>query len=325
MVIFSRINSIKWLTGKPFLIRDINSMRNIKSIDDIRTVLIAGAGTLGLRIALRCALDGFQVTMFDTNEQQLETAQAMQARLVRGLLKTDKITQAQADKVAKNLRVSSDLDDAITDIDLISESVTENVELKKAFYADLTPRLEPGVIVTTNTSFLLPSDLLESIQEPELFCALHFHDVFSQVVVDVMPHPETSQHVVDLLMAFGKRINQIPVFVQKENPGYMFNAMLMSILGQASELLANGVGSFQDIDRSFMGNFGTPAGPFGMMDQVGLETVWHIVSAQEDDRSKEFASIIKSYLDQGKLGYKSGEGFYTYPGPEFTQAEFLKP
>lgn len=300
-------------------------MRQINSIDDIKAVMVAGAGTLGMRIALRCALDGFKVKMFDINEGQLEAAKAMQARLLRGLLKTEKVTQAQADLVSANLIVTSDIDEAVKDIDLISESVIENVDLKKAFYADLTPRLERGVIVTTNTSYLLPSQLLESIAEPELFCALHFHDVFSQVVVDVMPHPTTQQSVVDLLMEFGKRINHIPVFVQKESPGYMFNAMLMSILGQASELLANGVGSFQDIDRSFMGNFGTPAGPFGMMDQVGLDTVWHIVSSQEGERSKEFADIIKSYLDQGKLGYKSGEGFYTYPGPEFTQKEFLQP
>lgn len=300
-------------------------MPMIKCLDDIKTVMVAGAGTLGLRIALRCALDGFKVKMFDINEQQLETAQAVQARLLRGLLKQGKVTQAQIDLVTSNLIVTSDIDESIKNVDLISESVIENLDIKKAFYADLTPRLEPGVIVTTNTSYLLPSQILDSIKEPELFCALHFHDVFSQVVVDVMPHPSTSQHVVDLLMAFGRRINQIPVFVQKESPGYMFNSMLMSILGQASELLANGIGSFQDIDRSFMGNFGTPAGPFGMMDQVGLETVWHIVSAQDDDRSKEFAEIIKSYIDQGKLGYKSGQGFYTYPGPEFTQPEFLQP
>ena len=300
-------------------------MPNIKCIDDIKTVMVAGAGTLGQRIALRCALDGFKVKMFDINEPQLETAQGMQTRLLRGLLKQNKVTQAQVDSVASNLVATNDIDFAVKDIDLISESVIENLDVKNTFYADLTPRLDAGVIVTTNTSYLLPSQMLGSIQEPELFCALHFHDVFSQVVVDVMPHPSTNQSVVDLLMTFGKRINQIPVFVKKESPGYMFNAMLMSILGQASDLLANGVGSFQDIDRSFMGNFGTPAGPFGMMDQVGLETVWHIVSAQNDDRSKEFAGIIKSYIDQGKLGYKSGEGFYTYPGPEFTQPEFLLP
>jgi len=296
----------------------------VKTIDDIKTVMVAGAGTLGLRIALRCAFDGFKVKMFDVSEEQLKTAQAMQAKLTRRFLKMGKITQHQADLVNTNLSVTSNIDEAVKDIDLISESVTENVDLKKAFYADLTPRLQQGVIVTTNTSYLLPSALLSSIQQPELFCALHFHDVFNQIVVDVMPHPGTDQAVIDLLMEFGKRINQIPVFVQKESPGYMFNAMLMAILGQASELFANDVGSFQDIDRSFMGNFGTMAGPFGMMDQVGLETVWHIVSAQDDERSNVFADIIKSYIDQGKLGYKSGEGFYTYPGPEYAQPEFLK-
>lgn len=295
----------------------------VKSIDDIKTVMIAGAGTLGLRIALRCALDGYVVKMFDINQEQLDVARTMQAKITRGLLKTGKITQAQADLTNANLSVTSDIDEAINGVDLISESVIENVDIKKAFYADLTPRLEKGVIVTTNTSFLLASSLLESIQEPELFCAFHFHDVFNQIVVDVMPHPGTNQAVIDLLMEFGRRINHIPVFVQKESPGYMFNAMLMAILGQAAELFSNEVGSFQDIDRSFMGNFGTAAGPFGMMDSVGLDTVWHIVSARDDERSQEFAKIIKSYIDQGKMGYKSGEGFYTYPGPEFTQAGFL--
>jgi 3-hydroxybutyryl-CoA dehydrogenase len=296
----------------------------VKTIDDIENVMIAGAGTLGLRIALRCALDGYNVKMFDISDEQLQTAQAMQAKLTRSFLKVGKITQEQADRASTNLVVTSDLDFAVKGVDLISESVIENVDIKKQFYANLTPRLEPGVIVTTNTSYLLPSTLLDSIQEPEMFCALHFHDVFNQIVVDVMPHPGTAQGVIDLLMDFGRRINHIPVFIQKESPGYMFNAMLMAILGEASDLFANGVGSFQDIDRSFMGNFGTMAGPFGMMDQVGLDTVWHIVDAQNTERGKVFADIIKSYIDQGKLGYKSGEGFYTYPGPEFAQAEFLK-
>ena len=296
----------------------------MKTIDDIKTVLVAGAGTLGLRIALRCAFDGYRVKMFDVSEKQLDTAQAMQAKLTRGLLKAAKIDQQQADFAAQNLAVTTDINEAVKGVDLISESVTENLELKRAFYADLTPRLAPDVVVTTNTSYLLPSQLLDSIQQPEAFCALHFHDVFNQGVVDVMPHPGTDQRVIDLLMEFGKRINQIPVFVQKENPGYMFNAMLMSILSQAATLLTNGVGSIQDIDRSFMGNFGTMAGPFGMMDQVGLDTVLHIVSARDDAQSVAFTEVIRSYVDQGKLGYKTGQGFYHYPGPEYAQAEFLK-
>jgi len=287
--------------------------------------MVAGAGTLGLRIALRCALDGYTVNMYDISDEQLKSAQAMQAKLTRSFLKHGKISQQQADFASQNLLVTSDIDQAARDVDLVSESVIENIELKKKFYADLTPRLEKGVVVTTNTSFLLASDMLEAIQEPEMFCAFHFHDVFTQIIVDVMPHPGTDPRVSELLMEFGKRISHVPVFVQKENSGYMFNAMLMSILGQASELLRNDIGSFQDIDRSFMGNFGTPAGPFGMMDQVGLDTVWHIVSSRDDDGSREFAKTIKAFVDRGDLGYKTGKGFYSYPGPEFAQPEFLTP
>ncbi len=288
--------------------------------------MVAGAGTLGLRIALRCALDGFKVRMFDISDEQLEYAQKMQAKLSRSFLKQGTISQQQADLVTQNLIATNDIHNAVEDIDLVSESVIENIEIKKKFYADLTPRLDKGVIVTSNTSFLLASDMLEAIEEPEMFCALHFHDVFTQIIVDVMPHPGTDPRVSDLLMEFGKRISHVPVFVRKENNGYMFNAMLMSILGQAAELLRNDVGSFQDIDRSFMGNFGTPAGPFGMMDQVGLDTVWHILSSRRDDEaSLEFAKTIKAFVDRGELGYKTGKGFYDYPGPDFAQPDFLKP
>jgi len=121
------------------------------------------------------------------------------------------------------------------------------------------------------------------------------------------------------------RINQIPVFIKKESSGYIFNSMLMAILGQAGSLAVNDVGSIQDIDRSFMGNFGTLAGPFGIMDQVGLDTAYHIIGTRTDRKSVEFAAFIKGYVEQGKLGFKTGEGFYKYPNPEFTNPDFLKP
>ena len=295
-----------------------------KSIDDIRNVLVAGAGTLGLRIALRCALDGYRVTLFDINEQQLQFSRSRQDHLIRWLRKTDKISAEQVVQASNNLSTTYDIETATKDVDLVSESVIENIDIKKAFYQDLTPRLAPGTIVTTNTSFLLPSDIVEAVQEPANFCALHFHDVFNQLVVDVMPHPETDQAVIDLLMEFGRRINQIPVYVQKENEGYLFNTILMAIFTQAGDLLVNGIGSIRDVDRSFMGNFGLPIGPFGMLDQVGLDTAWNITVVRDDERSQRLAKMLKSYIDQGKLGHKSGEGFYTYPHPEYSQPDFLK-
>lgn len=295
-----------------------------KTIDDIQNVLIVGAGTLGLRIALRCALDGYQVKMYDNSPEQLVVAQDMQAHLTASYLRKGILDEDMVARAKTGLTVTSDIDEAVSDIDLVSESIIENIDIKKDFYADFAPRLKSGTILTTNTSYLLPSQLLGAIKEPQNFCALHFHDVFNQVVVDIMPHPGTDQSVIDLLMAFGKRIHQIPVFIQKENSGYLFNAMLMAIIGTAGSLRVNDIGSIQDIDRSFMGNFGTDIGPFGMLDQVGLDTAWHITSVRKDRKSIEFSELLKTYVDAGKLGFKSGEGFYTYPNPEFQNPKFLR-
>ena len=297
----------------------------MKTVDDIQNILVVGAGTLGMRIALRCAFDGYQVTMFDISQKQIKVALDMQAHLTMSYLKKGMIDQEMAERGQAYLDVSSDLAEACKNTDLISESIIENIDLKRDFYQGLMNHVADDVIITTNTSYLLPSDLADCITKPERFCALHFHDVFNQTVVDVMPHSGTAFWVNDLLMEFGRRIHQIPVFIKKENSGYIFNSMLMAILGQAGSLAVHDVGSIADIDRSFMGNFGTPIGPFGMMDQVGLDTAHHIVSARTDRKSVEFAAFIKGYVDQGKLGFKSGEGFYKYPEPEFMQKGFLKP
>ena len=296
----------------------------MKTIDDIQNVLIIGAGTLGLRIALRCAFDGYKVKMFDLSDAQIDKALAEQASLSSRFLKKGMIDVEQLERAKTNLTCTTDLDQAIENIDLISESIFEDIDVKRKFYAELTPRLDEGIIVTTNTSFLLPSNMLDSIHQTDHFCALHFHDVFNQIVVDVMPHPSTSPKVIELLMAFGKRINQIPVFIGKENPGYIFNAILGGILTQAGHLAIKGVGSIQDIDRSFMGNFKTPAGPFGMMDQIGLDTAMRVIKAKGDDHDKPMIEYLNSYIEQGKLGYKTGAGFYNYPGPEYTNKDFLR-
>jgi len=150
----------------------------MKVIDDIQHVLVVGAGTLGLRIALRCALDGYKVTMYDISEEQLTTALKMQTHLTesyfkKGMFDNDAVVNAKA-----NLQVSTDLAQACKSVDLISESIIEDIDIKKEFYQRLMKHVAKDVIITTNTSYLLPSDLLDCISQPDYFCALHFHDEF---------------------------------------------------------------------------------------------------------------------------------------------------
>lgn len=295
----------------------------MKELKDIKNILIIGCGTLGLRIGLRCAMDGFNVRMYDISADSLQKARSVQDKLLRSFVKKGWMTEGDADAAISRLTTTTDRVEAVKNIDFVSESVTEDLTLKKKVYQDFAPLWEEGTILTTNTSYLLPSLIAEDTGRPHLFCAWHFHDVFTMNVVDIMPHPDTEGGVIDLLMNLSKAIHQIPVLIKKENPGYLFNQMLMAILGAAGDLRTRDIASIQDIDRSWMGNFKSNMGPFGILDTIGLETAWHVVKTRTDSRSVRFAALLKQYVDEGKLGLKTGEGFYKYPNPEFAQPDFL--
>jgi 3-hydroxybutyryl-CoA dehydrogenase len=205
----------------------------------------------------------------------------------------------------------------VLDADLINESVTEDIAIKEKVWRQFGELAPSKTIFTTNTSYLLPSQFAAISGRPEKFCAFHFHDVFTAKVVDIMPHPGTDSELIPLLMDFGKSLNQVPVLVKKESPGYIFNFMLMALIGAAGKLKTSEVGSIEDIDKSWMVNFNMPMGPFGILDNVGLDTAWRVTKDRPDSSSRAFAELLKSYIDQGKLGEKSGEGFYKYPNPAY--------
>ena len=292
-------------------------------IEDINKVLVLGAGTLGLRVGLQCAISGFETTIYDISEKALDTAIKTQAVILKMLIRNEKLTEAQAEQAKGLLTFTTDPEAAADDADFLSESVTENLELKRKVWAQFGALCPEKTLFTTNTSYLLGSQIADASGRPERFCNFHFHDVFYSNVVDVMPHAATETWINDLLMEMGEKLWQTPVFVQKENTGYIFNYMLMALLGAAGSLRTRDIGSIEDIDRSWMGNFKMEMGPFGILDTVGLDTAWHITSNHPDKKSQAFAALLKSYIDEGKLGVKTGEGFYTYPNPRFKEDGFV--
>ena len=281
----------------------------------IANVCILGAGTLGTRIALQAALSGFQVKIYDINAEAFVASKKVMSKILRSLSLTDEI-------IAK-IKFTTDPAEAVADADIISESVTEELPLKRQVWVQFSALAPAKTIFTTNTSYLLPSMLVDCVDRPALFCAFHFHDVFYSKVVDIMPHPGTSEEVITLLEDFGRALLQVPVIVRKENPGYVFNFMLMAVIGAAGKLRTKEVASIEDIDKSWMVNFHMPMGPFGILDSIGLDTAWHVTHNQQDAGSQAFAALLKTYIDAGKLGEKTGEGFYTYPAPAYKDPDFL--
>lgn len=286
--------------------------------DDIRRVLVVGAGTMGQQIALQCATHGFEVVLLDQSRDAVDAASARLGELARRLVDDRAFAGVDVPSAVAGMVFTTDTAEAAAEADLVSESVPEDPELKGRVFAELDRLCPERTVFATNTSSLLPSMFAEASGRPDRLAALHFHQpVWSANVVDVMPHPGTSPETIDVLLGFAVRIGQVPIQLRKESYGYVFNAMYNALNREAITLAANDVASVEDIDRAWMTVMKMPVGPFGMLDQVGIDTAWHITDywarTLHDEQLTRNAAFLKAYLDQGRAGAKSGKGFYDYP------------
>jgi 3-hydroxybutyryl-CoA dehydrogenase len=297
------------------------------NIEDIHRIFIIGSGTMGQQIGLQCALHAYDVTLYDIAPEALQTASAQIKTYAAGLVSQNRLTPGEAQSALAHIDFSSNPQDA-SGADLVSESVPEDPALKAKVFAQFNQICPPHTIFTTNTSTLIPSMFAEATGRPGQFAALHFHSlVWDSNVVDIMPHPGTAPETVAVIQAFARRIGQIPIILHKESHQYVFNAMLGALNTAALKLAVDGIASVEDIDRAWMGVMKTPIGPFGIMDLVGLKTVWDIThywaTVTGDAQLQANAGFLKAYVDKGWLGMKTGRGFYAYPDPAYARPDFL--
>jgi 3-hydroxybutyryl-CoA dehydrogenase len=297
-------------------------------VEDIKNVLIAGSGTMGQQIGFQCALYGCHVVLYDINQEKLEKVPERIKRLASRMTREGRITEEQAAAALNGMKTTTNMAEAAKDADIVSESVPEDPKIKGEVFGQLNTLCPKRTIFTTNTSTLLPSMFAEATGRPEKFLAYHFHDIRMTNVVDVMPHPGTAPQYVMLVKEFAEKIGLAPIVLHKESTGYVFNYMFSGLCETALTLASKDVAYVEDIDRVWMGIMHTMIGPFGLMDGVGLDTVWHIQNfwaKKTGDKQKiKNADFVKQYVDRGELGQKTKKGFYEYPKPSFTSADFLK-
>jgi len=297
-------------------------------INDIKKVLLLGAGTMGQQISIPCALAGFDVVIYDINEEALKNALRRIPKIMSGMVLWKKITQEEADAAFKRITTTTDPELAAKDADIVNESVPEKPELKVKIFSQFNKLCPERTIFTTNTSTLLPSKIAAGTGRPEKFLALHFHDVSITNVVDIMPHPGTSKETTALVKEFAEKAGQLPIMMQKESSGYVFNYMIGALFTSAQTLATQNVASIEDIDRAWMGVTHMMQGPFGMMDGIGLDTMLSVTeywaSKNKDPQWIKNAEFLRGYVEKGHLGMKTKKGFYEYPKPAYNQPEFLK-
>lgn len=283
----------------------------------VKRVLIVGSGTIGTQVAALFALRGFDTVMHDVSMERLEHAAGAIARMYNELAAGGHIDAAAAAAGLERLHLAEDLGRAATGVDLVSESVPEDIALKRAVFSQLNEVCDPGTVFTTNTSDLVPSLLADATGRPELFAAFHFHaPLRGGDVLDIMGHPRTSPAVLELLQELAGALGQTPIVLKREHPGYVFNNLLNALTRAALELAVDDVATPETVDMAWKRVMHMPVGPFGILDMVGLDTALRIArlgaEQLQDDGLRRIVDYLAQYVEEGRLGVQSGRGFYEY-------------
>ncbi|MFD1860916.1 3-hydroxyacyl-CoA dehydrogenase [Aeromicrobium camelliae] len=278
-------------------------------------VTVLGTGVLGSQIAYQSAYQGFEVTAYDINDDAIAKAKERFA----GLAKTydAEVEGAKGGKSAaalERIRYSTDIADAVKDADLVIEAVPEDPAIKNETWRKVGEAAPEKTVFVTNSSTLLPSSFMEATGRPEKFLALHYANrIWAMNTAEVMGTSKTDPEVYRKVVAFAEEQGMVPIEIKKEQPGYVLNSLLVPLLNAAGALYANGVADPETVDKTWRIGTGAPLGPFQIFDVVGLTTAYN-VSIMGDETSQKFAKLLKeNFIDKGKLGVATGEGFYTYP------------
>ncbi|WP_295746845.1 3-hydroxyacyl-CoA dehydrogenase [uncultured Limosilactobacillus sp.] len=294
---------------------------------EIKNVVVAGAGVLGSQIAFQAARFGFQVKIWNRHVDRAERRlAAIKAPFMKDMQASEKEYQQAMDHIVD---ISNDLAKTVADADLVIESVSESLAIKKAFYGDLGKVLPANTIVASNSSTFVPSELVKFTNFPTRFLHMHFaNHIWAHNVAEIVGTTETDPAAKEAVINFTRAIDMVPVVLKKENHGYVMNALLIPLLNAAQTLWANGISDPHTIDKDWMISNGSPMGPFMILDVVGLRTAYEIVNNQytqtKDPLAKKIADKLKEMIDAGHTGVEAGQGFYHYPNPEFQDPDFLK-
>lgn len=289
----------------------------------MKNITIAGSGVLGTQIAFQTGFHGYAVTLYDISGEALRKASASLQALKQTYQQAVGASAAQTDAALARIRLVSELDQALAGADLLIEAVPEDVAIKTAFYQQAGANAPSHTIFVTNSSTLLPSQFAQATGRPGRFAALHFgNELWLRNNTELMGHAGTEPEIIEQVSAFAQSIGMVVLRLRKEQPGYLSNSLLMPWVTAALRLWADDVADFETIDKTWMGAAQTNFAPFVFTDLAGLNTAHRITQAiaeQTGDALLQKAAhrLKEEYLDQGKLGASSGEGFYRYPRPSF--------
>lgn len=281
----------------------------------MKNIVVVGAGTMGNGIAHVFAMKGFQVKLVDISADALERALATIAKNLDRMVKKEKIAEADKTATLANITTSQDLTTAAQDADLVVEAATENVDLKLKIFKQMDEAAPEGAILATNTSSISITQIAAVTSRPELVIGMHFmNPVPVMKLIEVIRGYATSDATTATIMDLSKNLGKVPVEVN-DYPGFVANRILMPMINEAIYTLYEGVAGVMEIDTVMKLGMAHPMGPLQLADFIGLDVCLSILRVLHDGfGNPKYAPcpLLVNMVTAGKMGRKSGEGFYTY-------------
>ncbi|MEK3857220.1 3-hydroxyacyl-CoA dehydrogenase [Cytobacillus sp. FSL H8-0458] len=280
----------------------------------MNTITVVGSGVMGKGIAYACAVSGFEVYLNDINQEIVDKAKNDIYSLLEGSLQKGFISEEQYGMAKDRLHFETDLEAAAKNADLVIEAVLEKIELKIDIFKKLDSICSQGTILATNTSTMSPTEIGAQTSRPDKVVAMHFFNpVHKMKLIEIIRGLETSDDTVRLVKEVGEKLKKETVEVN-EFPGFVTSRMNCLIGNEAMNMLMEGVASAEDIDKALKLGLNHPMGPLALADLVGLDTRLRNMEYLYQTLGEKYrpCPLLIKYVKAGRLGKKSGSGFYQY-------------
>lgn len=281
----------------------------------IQKVCVIGGGVMGKQIALNTAQYGYDVYLTDTIPEVVDKVAAWASDYMQGRVAKGKKTEADAKDALAHLHCVKTLEEAAENADLVIEAIIEDAKIKDDLFTKLNGLVREDTIITTNSSFMVSSRFVHCVKNPGRLANLHyFNPAMVMQLVEVVRGEHTSDETVDALMEFAAKTGKSPVKVNKEIEGFVANRIVSAIQAEAWYLVTEGICTPQEVDTAVEKGVNHPMGPFRLGDMVGLDVAFLKIDRvyKETGEKPAHYDILKSKIDAGELGRKTGKGWYDY-------------
>lgn len=289
-------------------------------------IAVVGAGLMGTSIGLDWARAGFDVSVYDSDPERVDSLTRRAREIGQALVEAEVISANELNLAVARLTATADLGEAVSEADYVAEAVFEDLAVKQALYAELDAITPPDAILASNTSTLMPSAMAEPIKRRERFLVVHYFNPAHLIpVVEVVLGPETAEATVETACRLLREAGKTPAVLRKEVPGFIANRLQSALLREALALVEDGVCSMEDLDAVVSLGFGRRLaifGPFAVHDMAGLD-VWQAIAKNlfpVISDAKAPPALLAERAARGEYGLKSGRGFYEWTPPEAAAA-----